>query len=161
MNCHDSENLILAERDRELTKEQQTTLSSHLTSCPACRDFQANLHRALDSYRTTAGIIPVPDSNEAWRDLQAGLPRGKDKASRKRPLAPIIWYSAPLAAAAAIAFAFVLGRSPSPAAEFPLETARAEFVEAGDTNATTMVYVDKDSGWLVVWATDAGTQGSG
>ena len=36
-----------------------------------------------------------------------------------------------------------------------------DFVEAGDTSASTMVYVDKDSGWLVVWATDGEVKGNG
>ena len=34
------------------------------------------------------------------------------------------------------------------------EVAQAEYVEAGNVDASTIVYVDKDSGWLVVWATD-------
>ncbi|MEN9403282.1 MAG: hypothetical protein RL091_1985, partial [Verrucomicrobiota bacterium] len=45
----------------------------------------------------------------------------------------------------------------------PVEVAvaRAEYVEAGDVNASTMVYVDKESGWLVVWATNVDTKTSG
>ena len=42
-----------------------------------------------------------------------------------------------------------------------LAKAGADFVEAGDPNASTMVYVDKDSGWLVVWATDVDAQTRG
>jgi hypothetical protein len=43
----------------------------------------------------------------------------------------------------------------------PSIIAGADYVEAGDPNAATMVYVDKESGWLVVWATDVNTPTSG
>jgi len=36
----------------------------------------------------------------------------------------------------------------------PSIIAGADYVEAGNPNASTMVYVDKESGWLVVWVTD-------
>ena len=70
----------------------------------------------------------------------------------------------------AIAFAFFVNPTSAPVAMPPspmatevatAEVARADYVEAGDTNASTMVYVDKDSGWLVVWASDADTKTSG
>ena len=39
----------------------------------------------------------------------------------------------------------------------PSIIAGADYVEAGNPNAATMVYVDKESGWLVVWVTDVNT----
>ena len=166
MNCRDNESLILAERDGALTKDQLAALSDHVATCPACHQLRANLATALDAYQAEVAAIPVPDTDEAWRDLQAKLPGAVGKSSRKRPLAPIIWFSAPLAAAAAIAVAFFVNR-PTPATPpgelafsappyDPSTIAGADFVEAGDPNASTLVYVDKESGWLVVWATDAG-----
>ena len=43
----------------------------------------------------------------------------------------------------------------------PSIIAGADYVEAGNPNAATMVYVDKESGWLVVWVTDVNTPTSG
>lgn len=39
--------------------------------------------------------------------------------------------------------------------------AQTEFVEAGKANASTMVYVDKESGWLGVWALDSDANSKG
>ncbi len=167
MNCRDSESLILAERDGELTTGQRAALSDHVAACPACAQFRTSVHTALDAYKADMAAIPVPDTNEAWRDLQARL----RQPARKRPLAPVIWFAAPLAAAAAIAIAFFATRptTSTPSGELAITVpvydssviAGADYVEAGDPNASTMVYVDKESGWLVVWATDSETINNG
>lgn len=172
MKCSDSESLILAERDGVLTKDQLAALSDHVAACPTCRQFQATLHTALDSLKAGINAVTVPDAGEAWHELQMKLHQPEARTSRKRPVAPVIWFSAPLAAAAAIAFAFFLTRpsTPAPSLEVavvlpplhdPSLIAGADFVEPGDPNATTLVYVDKDSGWLVVWATDGDAKTSG
>jgi hypothetical protein len=41
----------------------------------------------------------------------------------------------------------------NPPAHDPSIIAGADFVETADPNASTIVYVDEESGWLVVWAT--------
>lgn len=159
MNCRDSESLILVERDGALTDAQRAALSDHVATCTACRQLRANLASALDTYRRELDSVRVPNADEAWRDLRGRL-HGK-----KRSLAPVIWLGAPLAAAAAFAFAFFAARpaapvSPASAAVAVVETydpsfiAGADFVEAGDPDASVMVFVDKESGWLVVWAAD-------
>lgn len=167
MNCRDIESLILAERDGVLTREQHAALSDHVAACPACLQLRTSLNTALESLQADVAGVSVPDASESWRELQAKLP----KPARTRPLAPVIWFGAPLAAAAAIAFAFFVTRPVTPTApgeiviaqplHDPSVIAGADFVEAGDPNATTLVYVDKESGWLVVWATgaDAGSKG--
>ncbi len=167
MNCRDSESLILAERDGVLTKEQHAALSDHVAACPVCQQFRTSLNTALDSLQADVAAVTVPDADEAWRDLRANL----HKPAKKRPLAPVVWFSAPLAAAAAIAVAFLVTRPATPTSSFelviapplhdPSIIAGADFVEPGDPNATTLVYVDKESGWLVVWATDSATASKG
>jgi anti-sigma factor RsiW len=170
MNCRDSESLILAERDGALAKDQLTVLSDHVAACPGCRQLRTNLATALDAYKTGLASIPAPDADEAWRDLQDRL----DKPAKRRPLAPVIWFGTPLAAAAALAFAFIVTRpntseptarlavTPPPVPLYDSSViAGADYVEAGDPNASTLVYVDKESGWLVVWATDPGVETSG
>ncbi|HWA25466.1 MAG TPA: hypothetical protein VG734_07390 [Lacunisphaera sp.] len=174
MNCRDSESLILAERDGALTKDQLAGLSDHVAACPACRELRANLAAALEAYHADASSIPAPDVNEAWRELQTRLHGGSGKSMRKRPLAPVIWLGTPLMAAAALALVFLTNRpmpapAPAPAAEVALSPAPydssviagADYVEAGDPNAATLVYVDKESGWLVVWATEPETKNNG
>jgi anti-sigma factor RsiW len=158
MNCRDNESLILAERDGALTKPQLAALSDHVAACPACRQLQITLTPALDRYQAALRDVPAPDADEAWREFQGRL-AAPAKREKKHPLAPVIWFGAPLAAAAALAFA-LLPKNPDTVIQAPLE-ARAEFVEAGDRNASTLVYVDKESGWLVVWAVENPTDQKG
>src|SRR6478609_1023733 len=186
MTCLDTESLILAERDGALTPAERAALSDHVAACPACQTLRTQLAASLEAYKAGIASVAVPDVDAAWRDLRAKL-REPARPAKKHPLAPVIWFGAPLAAAAAIAFAFLVNTKSSPelrvspaavevaalappppppppvavasvrdanAEAISAEVARADFVEVGDTNASTMVYVDKDSGWLVVWATD-------
>jgi anti-sigma factor RsiW len=171
MNCREIESLILAERDGALTKAQLANLSAHVAACPACASLRARLDTAIHAYHAELAAIPVPDADEAWRDLQARLHGAEGKSSRKRPLAPVIWLGTSLAVAAALALAFFVAHPArsTPSTELantpppydPSVIAGADFVEAGNPNASTMVYVDKESGWLVVWATDVDTTNSG
>ena len=159
MNCRDIEPLLSAERDGMLNQDQRASLDRHVANCPACAEMRINLSHAMDIFKSDTAAIAVPDVEEEWLKLRSKLSTPSTKRATKRPLAPIIWFGAPLAAAAAIAFAFF---NSSPTAK-PLgasvatsgEVAQAEYVEAGNVDASTIVYVDKDSGWLVVWATDS------
>lgn len=163
MNCRDIEPLILAERDGVLTSEQHTALAGHVAACPACRRFRDSLTEATLFLKTEAANVPVPDADQAWHELHAQLHGEPVRPARKRPLAPVIWFGSTLAAAAALTFAF-LNRQPQSMPTVILDNdvvAEAEFVEAGDLNASTLVYVDKESGWLVVWAADADASGKG
>jgi len=190
MNCRGIESLILAERDGALTPAERAALSDHVATCPACRQLRTQLATSLEAYKAGAASVRVPDVDAAWRDLQAEI-HAPARRAKKRPLAPVIWFSAPLvAAAAALALVFLVGGSPfgrQAVQELPVGIAAvadvppppppppayappppppaipmydpsiiagADFVEAGDPNASTVVYVDKESGWLVVWATD-------
>lgn len=162
MICRDIAPLLSAERDGALTNDQRAELARHLESCPECRALQSALAQAMEAFHADAARVAVPDADEEWRLLQARLAT-PERQSRRR-LAPITWLGVPLAAAAAIAFAFYLGR-PAPLAEnvelVPpgVELAHADFVEVTDPNATPIVYADKESGWLVVWAAEGAVTG--
>jgi len=161
MNCRDIEPLLLAERDGALTFEQRAALEQHVAACPACRQLRARLDDALDTFRSDAATVPVPDIDSEWRTLRAQLQGERAKPAKKRPLAPVIWFGTSLAAAAALVFAFV-SLQPKPAGSVGNATiAQADSIDAGDVSASTMVYVDRDSGWLVVWATEADASSSG
>lgn len=159
MNCRDIPPLLSAERDGTLTAEQRTLLDRHVASCPACEELRARLSLAMDVFKNEVAAVRVPDVGEEWLKLRAKLSVPSAKRLVRRPVAPLVWFGLPLAAAAAVAFAFFNHSPPSAKSvgdsiAIPGEVAQAEYVEAGNADASTIVYVDKDSGWLVVWATD-------
>ena len=154
MNCRDIEPLLLTERDGVLTTTQHTALEGHVATCPACRQMRDRLAAAMATFRSDVAKVTVPDVDEAWRTVRAQLHGNATQSEKKRPLATVIWFGAPVAAAAAIAFALFAPQNQDPESESLIDAASAEFVEAGNADASTMVYVDKESGWLVVWATD-------
>ena len=162
MNCRDTEPLLLAERDGVLTTEQHAALARHVATCPACQQLRATLAEAALFLKTDAASVAVPDADGEWRDLRAQLRGETARPAKKRRLAPVIWFGSSLAAAAAIALVFFNGRPPAPtppATPVPV-IARTEILGADDS-ASTMAYVDKESGWLVVWASDVNTKTSG
>lgn len=152
MNCRDIESLLLAERDGVLPAERHADLTKHLAVCPACRHLRESYGKAVAFLKTDAANVAVPDVDEEWRAVRARLGNASANPERKRRFAPVIWFAAPLAAAAALAFAY-LGHGPR-------GSSRDQLIAASREAATqTIAYVDKDSGWLVVWAGD--TQKSG
>lgn len=163
MNCRAIESLLLAERDGVLTTSQHASLEQHLATCPVCRQLRVDLAAAMSTLHTDAANVPLPDIDAEWNTFRARLGAASSHPEKKRSLAPIIWFGAPLAAAAALALVFFLDRPPSGTGETiqVADTASADFVEAGNASDSTMVYVDKESGWLVVWATSSESERSG
>ena len=162
MNCREAQPQIFAERDGALDNLQRAALDGHLAQCDACRRIRDDLAAALTVWRTEVVNVTVPDSEREWhavrRRIQGGPEAGAERTSRPRRN-PFTWMMLPLGAvgAAAVAF-FVIPTNPPPAApDVPLvaQTARADSVEAPGNNASTMVFVDDKSGWLIVWASDA------
>ncbi len=102
----------------------------------------------MDTLRTDAARVTVPDVDAEWRLLHARL-----NAPRRRTLAPVTWIGLPLAAAAAVALAFFVTR-PAPSTVAGAAVASVDYVDVAGRDATPVVYVDNDSGMLVVWAVD-------
>ena len=152
MKCDEIESLLLAGSRDELSATQRHALAAHLDGCPACRQSHAAFTALIATWQTEAAQVPVPDAAAAWTELRSR--RNMPVKSPTRRFAPVIWLSLPLAAAAAVAFILLTPQLAGPVAP---EIAHAEFVEAGDAGASPLVYVDKESGWLVVWAASAGT----
>jgi anti-sigma factor RsiW len=145
MNCRAIEPLLLAERDGVLTPGQHAALAQHVAACPACRQERLIYGEAVTFLKTDAANVPVPNIDTEWRAVRAQL--NAAKPAKKPRLAPVIWFGAPLAAAAALALTFFVSR--------PTPTVAPEEAPA------TIAYVDSDSGWLVVWAADADAKTSG
>jgi len=160
MNCRHCQTLLLREADQLGTAGERAKLEAHLAGCPDCRSLQADLRNLTREVRDELRATSVPDVAQEWRQLRHALQQDKTEAARSKRSNAGWWIVPPLAAAAAVALLFLV-QTPSPESAGGPTTngsgpviARAEYVEPGDAAAATMVFVDKPSGWLVVWATD-------
>lgn len=159
MHCSAAHVLLFHERDRALGATEGVALAQHLTECAACRELRRQLAAAAGEWREGTLRANPPDATAEWQALLPRLRGAVVPAPARRRAAPLVWLGVSLAAAAAVALGIFFrpaGSAPLPAAP---AVARAEFVEAGNADATTLVYVDDESGWLVVWASDARTHG--
>lgn len=160
MNCRQSLHLLSAERDASLSSGQRAALDAHLEQCTDCRQQQAALTAVIETLRTNDAQVEVPDAKAAWLQLRADLNTSRRTASAPRRRFRPGWLTVlglP-AALACIALAFILSHTPpdqpsaSQVAQLP---ARAEYLELGDDAAIPVIYVDQQSGWLIVWAEGA------
>ncbi len=155
MNCRRSQRLLSLDRDEPMRAEHAATLDAHLTACADCRRHRDLLADAITGLRANQESIQTPDAQAEWRLLSATLDRPanpqRPRASRRAWIA--VWSTG--AALAALAVAFVSGPFDSAPPVAATTLARAEFVELGDATATPVVFVDHDSGWLIVWAEGA------
>lgn len=148
MNCHSAQRLLSAERDGALATGECAGLAAHVAGCAACRQFQARLAEAKEGLKAAAGRSAVPDEERAWQDIRRELRAGRPGGGRAW-WGPLRW-AVPLGAAAALAALVAFVPRGEEASAMPA-VARAEFVEVSG-NASSVVYVDDKSGWLVVWA---------
>jgi predicted anti-sigma-YlaC factor YlaD len=141
MDCRAAQRLISAARDRALDDAEQAGLGKHLERCAGCRRMRDNLAEAAVAWRETVAANPVPDARLEWQRIQRQLAPGSSMSGRRRPA---LWWGVSLAAAAGLVLALWTPRT-APVAE------TAGLVEVGE-KASATVYVDAQSGWLVVWA---------
>jgi hypothetical protein len=156
MNCHEAEQQIFEERDGALGADEVAALSAHVAHCATCRQTRDNLAAAMESWRVNTGTAAVPDADREWQAVRRRKRNGVDlnpKRAETRRHNVIPWLAVPLAAAAAIAFSFFASpdspRTPAPA------PATADLAAPPTGDASTVVFVDEKSGWLVVWASAA------
>jgi anti-sigma factor RsiW len=155
MNCHIAQDQLLRAADGSLAATQQTALNAHVKSCATCQHFAESLNSLPELLRQDAKSVSVPDADQMWNDVSAWLNAPEEQQSKSRKIAPIIWLAAPLAAAAALVFAFLPQQSDNTAPVIAgANIVQVDYVEIEDPDSTAMVYVDKESGWLVVWADD-------
>ena len=165
MNCRSAQPLLSAERDGALASHERAALETHLADCADCRRARANVAAAVERWRANVAAAKAPDSTLAWQAVRREL---RATTGRRESSAP--WFARwmlPLGGAAALAAAVAIALVPQwrggvggvggVGASSPMTAAaagaRAEFVEVPN-NASSMVYVDDQSGWLVVWAVD-------
>lgn len=154
MNCREAQDRILTERDGALDQTSRVALAGHLADCAGCRRVRDDLTAAVSAWRAEVANVRVPDAEREWhavrRKIRGGETAAAGPARSRRSL--FTWIALPLGAAAAAAIALFV--SPSPQFD-PAPIAHVDSVEAPGNNASTMVFVDDKSGWLIVWASDA------
>jgi anti-sigma factor RsiW len=153
MNCTRAEHLLLTGRDGPLPPGEDGALQAHLGECDACRRLQGDLQAGFDAWKAGTAAVALPSVGEEWRAVRA-------QARDSRRIHPsTTWFRLGLPIAAAAAVAFLLVRPPWQASPPELTVgsavARVDYVEAGNARASTLVYEDRESGWLVIWAADA------
>ncbi len=143
--------LILAECDGPLAAAALARLEAHVATCPTCRQQRAALRLAGDELRRAPQPgITADDARNAWLDLRPQLREVPARPPRAW-IRPVFAWTAPLATAAVFAFALTATRPAMNRTTPP--NARADFVQA-PADASTLVYVDQQSGWLIVWASE-------
>lgn len=172
MNCRDAETQIFAARDAPLGAADAAVLEQHLQACPQCRRLAAGLTAAASSWRERDQAVTVPDARSEWhavrRQIRSAAPA--QKATAGLPSWQRLWrFALPLAGAGALAIGMVNLSQTPPAT--PAEStiaaadwshfedhftayARAEYVETENEDVSPFVYLDEESGWLIVWASD-------
>ncbi|MBT5901853.1 MAG: hypothetical protein HOH58_07065 [Opitutaceae bacterium] len=173
MNCRDAETKILASRDAPLGAADEAILAQHLQECPQCQVLTAQLTAAVDSWRARHAQVEVPDPTTEWHAVRRRIRSGEAKTvgGGLPSWSRLLRVALPMTAAFAIAINFwPAPTSPDSPLDGPLLAhresgwdemhehftyeAHAEFVETEDQEVSPFVYVDEESGWLIVWASE-------
>lgn len=164
MNCREAQHQLFAERDSASDSTRRAALDGHVAECADCQRIRDDLVLAFATWRADATNVVVPDSEREWHEVRRKIRGGATASSAAIPPRRnwLSWVAVPLGAAAALTLALSVTRQTT---ELPVKSrsapqvARADSVEAPGNNASTMVFVDDKSGWLIVWASDAPKQG--
>ncbi len=156
MNCREVQSELFAETDGAPPNPRRAEAEAHVAHCAACRRVRDDVAAALSAWRSEVSKMPVPDTEREWLAVRRRIRGGGGEPASRSRRNWAAWLGLPLAAAAA-ALVFVMAPADRTATlELPVgETARAENIEASGDGASTMVFVDDKSGWLIVWASDA------
>ncbi len=160
MNCREAQDQIFAERDGAPNDNRRAALATHVAECAGCRQMRDNLAAALGMWRTEVEKVTVPDAEREWyavrRRIRGGVAAGTETTTaRSRRI--ISWVAVPIGAAAALAVALFVSPPKSEIADpgaAVTHVASAESIDVPSNTASTTVFVDDKSGWLVVWASD-------
>ncbi len=178
MNCRQIQDHLFADRDEtSVSAAAAREVADHLASCPECRSLQEGLTKSLHDWQREVGDVPIPDPQTEWHAVRRKIRQGEGAATPAAAWAGLLRIAAPLTAVAAIALVVWQARPPA-LGPTPVEpattvaqtdsfdgtwpemdqhfafTAHAEYVETDNEDASPFVYVDDESGWLIVWASD-------
>ena len=159
MNCREVQSELFAETEVTPANPRRAGVEAHVAHCAACRRVRDDLTAALAAWRSDISKVTVPDAELEWHAVRRRIRGGGGEPSVRSRRSWTSWLGLPLATAAAVVLLMVAPASRAPRLEIPVgEVARAENIEAPGNDASTMVFVDDKSGWLIVWASDATTQ---
>lgn len=159
MNCREAQPHLFAERDGALDNSQRAALESHVAQCAGCRHMRETLATGFAAWQAETSNVTVPDADREWfairRKIRGGVEAGTETTAVRRRTPWLSWITVPVGAAAALALTLLLAPEQNRADDAGPALARADFVEASDATASTMVVVDQKSGWVFVVASDA------
>ena len=178
MNCQDAESQIFAARDTPLGAADAAVLKQHLQECTHCRRLAENLESAAAAWRQKDQSVTPPDAQQEWHAVRRRIRSGEGAPLASTGLPSwgrLLRLAVPLAAAFAVAIG-ISTRSIHQPISLPTTTiasvdwshfddhfnnyARVEYIETDNIDVSPYVYVDEESGWLIVWASDAPDQPS-
>jgi anti-sigma factor RsiW len=154
MNCNQAEKALSRYLDGELPAGEVADLEQHLASCSSCRETADEWQGYGETLRADAPER-TPDPTKAWHDIRRSL------RNRENPITPTTsrpWWIRPLpwTGAAATVALFTIGYffGFSPSSEFPKGNT-VEYVDTDLPGASTVVYVDDETGWNIVWVLES------
>lgn len=156
--CRTIESLLLSEPDGGLTVNELAELEAHCAACASCGRQRRLLSAASAAMRKASLEAAVPSASAEWTTLQDRI-HARRPANSPRISSPWFRWGVPaLSLGAAAALALVLHfRTPASSMNSRGPLAHADFVQA-DGATSTLVYVDPESGWLIVWADSPAAQ---
>ncbi|MEY4487701.1 MAG: hypothetical protein RIQ79_209 [Verrucomicrobiota bacterium] len=172
MNCRDATPLLSAERDGPLDAAAREALERHVAACSSCLRTRATLAEAASAWRAETALAATPDPAGEWRTLRARLHSADAAVTNPAPRRLTAWLLAggalPFATAAVwlaiLALKPVVPASrdtkPAVVALAAPAPARADYVET-PADTSPVVYLDQESGWLIVWAESTAAPSSG
>jgi anti-sigma factor RsiW len=166
MNCRDVTPLLSAERDGPLDATAREALERHVAACPACKGLRADMAEAASAWKTETARAATPDPAGEWRSLRARLHAEADNPSPTTERRMPVWWLAGGAASLTAAAVWLTTLTPGPVAPVnstqpvsvvalarpsQAQPAGADYVDT-PADTTPVVYLDQESGWLIVWA---------
>lgn len=175
MNRRDAESLIFAARDAELSAADAARLEQYLAEHPNDRKLAADYETVVQAWRQADQQVAVPNPTTEWHAIRRRIRNSDTKTSASGGGLPswsrLLRFATPLAAAAALVIALLPDPETSAPATISGPTsiaqvdwsdfeehfvlaAHAEYVETDNVESSPFVYLDEESGWLIVWASD-------
>jgi len=176
VNCRQAQDELLAARDTSHGAAGSGALTAHVQGCSDCQAIQQQRIAATAAWQETEANVTIPDAQQEWHAVQRRLRQDESTDRATAWWRRTLPYTAPLAAAA-VALVIWTGRetpssnvivAPEPTSEIAqidddpwaefadhfAYAANVEYVETDNEDATPFVYVDDESGWLIVWASE-------
>ena len=156
MTCREAQDRLFS-ADSGAPPAHGSQQAAHQVGCPRCRSLEAELESALGSWRRTTAATPTPDAEHAWQVLRRRLRENQGHGDASARRGTLAWLTLPIGAVAAAVALFMAAPADTTrgGSAQDVTVASAEAVDAPGEQASTMVFVDEKSGWLIVWASDA------